>query len=220
MKNASNWWHFVAIAFLFGAIPGLCQETLIPNAYDSTYTQAIQDHREAYKADFLTNPHSPLENHDLVDLQFYSPNHKYKVTATVTLTPDTKPFDLPTYSGITKKYRQYAWVDFSIGEDKIRMAVYQNLRLQKIIGYKEALFLPFKDLTSGEETYGGGRYIDLKMSDIKDGFIEIDFNKSYNPYCAYSSGYNCPIPPAPNHLKIAVLAGERNFTGEHNERKE
>ncbi|MEO1713108.1 MAG: DUF1684 domain-containing protein [Bacteroidota bacterium] len=220
MKNLYSLASSAWIAFLLIPFSGFCQEKFIPNAYDSTYTQAIQAHREAYKADFLSNPHSPLENHDLVDLQFYSPNHKYKVQATVTLTPDTKPFDLPTYSGITKKYRQYAWVDFTIGEDQVRMAVYQNLRLQKMPGFKEYLFLPFKDLTSGEDTYGGGRYIDLKMGDIQEGTVEIDFNKSYNPYCAYSSGYNCPIPPAPNHLAIAILAGERNFTGDHNERKE
>ena len=78
--------------------------------------------------------------------------------------------------------------------------------------YKDHLFLPFTDLTSGELTYSAGRYIDLKMSDIVENVVVIDFNKSYNPYCAYVSGkYNCPIPPKENQLPVSILAGEKNF---------
>ncbi len=77
--------------------------------------------------------------------------------------------------------------------------------------YKNYLFLPFTDLTSGEESYGGGRYIDLETTDIFNNKVIIDFNKAYNPYCAYASGYNCPIPPRENDLPVAVKAGEMNF---------
>jgi len=75
------------------------------------------------------------------------------------------------------------------------------------------LFLPFKDFTNNESTYGGGRYINFLDTDIKDGKIEIDFNKSYNPWCAYSDGFNCPIPPKENHIETEVTAGEKNFKG-------
>ncbi len=81
--------------------------------------------------------------------------------------------------------------------------------------YKDQLFLPFTDLTSGEESYAAGRYIDLIFDDILDNKVIIDFNKAYNPYCAYVSGkYNCPIPPRENSLNVAILAGEKNF-GKH-----
>jgi uncharacterized protein (DUF1684 family) len=77
------------------------------------------------------------------------------------------------------------------------------------------LFLPFTDLTSGEESYAAGRYIDLSFSDVTGDKVVIDFNKSYNPYCAYVSGkYNCPIPPRENSLNIAILAGEKTY-GKH-----
>ena len=82
--------------------------------------------------------------------------------------------------------------------------------------YKDYLFLPFTDLTSGKETYASGRYLDLKTDEIKNGKVTLDFNKAYNPYCAYVSGvYNCPIPPKENTLGVEVKAGEKLFTGSH-----
>jgi uncharacterized protein (DUF1684 family) len=75
------------------------------------------------------------------------------------------------------------------------------------------LFLPFQDETNGDDTYGGGRYMDLKITDIRDNRITLDFNKCYNPWCAYSDGYNCPVPPKSNHLPIEVKAGEKMFKG-------
>jgi uncharacterized protein len=85
--------------------------------------------------------------------------------------------------------------------------------------YKNNLFLPFKDHTNGEESYGGGRYINLYTTDIQDGKIEIDLNTCYNPWCAYSDGYNCPIPPKENHLEMEVRAGEKNFKGSYKKKE-
>jgi uncharacterized protein (DUF1684 family) len=76
---------------------------------------------------------------------------------------------------------------------------------------REYLFVPFGDATSGFESYGGGRYIEFYISDIKNNKVIIDFNKAYNPYCAYTTGYNCPIPPAENLLTVAIPAGEKNY---------
>jgi uncharacterized protein (DUF1684 family) len=73
------------------------------------------------------------------------------------------------------------------------------------------LFIPFNDLTNYEETYGGGRYLDVSTTDIVNGKMVVDFNKSYNPYCAYSDGYNCPIPPDANKLQVTIKAGEKNY---------
>ncbi|HEX6333812.1 MAG TPA: DUF1684 domain-containing protein, partial [Flavisolibacter sp.] len=77
--------------------------------------------------------------------------------------------------------------------------------------YRNHLFLPFTDATTGKTTYEVGRYIDLQITDIREGWVTIDFNKAYNPYCAYTSGYNCPIPPAENRLPVAIEAGEKSY---------
>jgi uncharacterized protein (DUF1684 family) len=71
--------------------------------------------------------------------------------------------------------------------------------------------VPFGDATSGFESYGGGRYLDFTISDIKNNFLPIDFNKAYNPYCAYTAGYSCPIPPKENLLNASISAGEKNY---------
>ena len=85
------------------------------------------------------------------------------------------------------------------------MIIYQSD--PPIEGYETSLFLPFMDETNGETSYGGGRYLDLEISDIQSNDVWIDFNQAYNPYCAYSSYYNCPIPPANNYLDIEIKAG-------------
>ena len=91
--------------------------------------------------------------------------------------------------------------------NNLKLNIYQNHRLRKMEKYRNHLFLPFTDLTNGEETYGGGRYIDLSIPDSDT--IIIDFNKAYNPYCAYSSTRSCPIPPRENDLDLKVEAGVR-----------
>ena len=93
----------------------------------------------------------------------------------------------------------------------IKLSVYQSQKLITRTEYKNHLFVPFTDGTTYTESYGGGRYLDLLQTDIKDGKIELDFNKCYNPYCAYAGGYSCPIPPNENKLNIPIKAGEQLF---------
>jgi hypothetical protein len=76
---------------------------------------------------------------------------------------------------------------------------------------RDYLFIGFTDMTSAAETYGAGRYIDCVTGDIRGNTMLLDFNKAYNPYCAYAAGYNCPIPPRENDLPVAILAGEKNY---------
>jgi uncharacterized protein (DUF1684 family) len=105
----------------------------------------------------------------------------------------------------TPTYEKYGEAIFEIDNIEYKLSIYQSHRLRQNEKYKDYLFLPFTDLTNGEETYGGGRFIDLSIpnSDI----ITIDFNKAYNPYCAYSSTSSCPVPPKENDLDLKVLAG-------------
>lgn len=184
----------------------------------SAFAAEIAKHRQHYREEFLTDSHSPLTAKDTAMLDFFPADSAWVVEARFTPTPDAEPFDMPTYSGRTAKYQEYGELAFEKDGVTCILRLYQNLRLLQMAEYKDYLFLPFKDPTNAITTYGGGRYLELKMGEIqeKEGkkYLILDFNKCFNPYCAYSDGYNCPVPPRENHLSIEVIAGERNFKGE------
>ncbi len=191
----------------------LCFQTLLAQKPSPEFVADIERHRTEYKADFLTNTRSPLTAADTAFLDFFPANPAYRFSARFERTPQATPFELPTYSGQKRDYVQYGVLKFEVAGQTQSLHIYQNLRLVKDSTYRDHLFLPFKDLTNGEATYGGGRYLDFRQGDIRDGILSLDFNKCYNPWCAFSDGFNCPIPPAANHLEIAIEAGERNFKG-------
>jgi len=186
----------------------------------SGFTCLAQDHktqiaafREKYKNDFLADKTSPLKKEDLQYLRFYDADSTYRVTAKEELLSNEQSFIMPVFVGTGRQYVRYAILKFTLKGQPMQLTVYRNIALSAIPQYKDYLFLPFTDETNGTETYGGGRYIDLRDGDFKSNEIEIDFNKSYNPYCAFSGGYACPKPPEENHLQIAVKAGEKLFAG-------
>ena len=189
----------------------LCFQTMFAQEAHVDFTTEIIRHRAEYKADFLTNPRSPLTAADTAFLDFFPPDMAFQFLTRFERTPQATPFELPTYSGQKRDYVQYGVLKFEFDGQTHSLNIYQNLRLIKDSTYHDHLFLPFNDLTSGEATYGGGRYLDFKHGDIRDGILVRDFNKCYNPWCAFSDGFNCPIPPKENHLNIEVSAGERNF---------
>ena len=168
--------------------------------------------RKNQNAEFGDSLTSPLKHEDRLtfdSLAFYPINESFYVHALITLTPDSVPFKMKTSTDRLADYRQWGIAHFEIESEKFNLPVYQNLRLLKIPEYKNYLFIPFTDLTNGEATYGAGRYVEAKIPD-GDTLI-IDFNKAYNPYCAYNDRYSCPIPPVANHLEIEVKAGELIF---------
>ena len=185
----------------------------------NSYLKEAKAHREEFKQEFLHDERSPLHEADLDDLDFFKADPKAVVQAKFVLTPDSKTFELPTYSGITRTYRQYGINYFVFGKDSARLSVYENMKLLDQEEYKDYLFLPYKDETNGFTTYGGGRYLNLSKKDGEDGVMTIDFNKSYNPWCAYSDGFNCPIPPKENGLPFEVKAGEKKWKGEYKSSK-
>ncbi len=131
------------------------------------------------------------------------------MSASFVLTPETEPFQMPTTTSRLVWYRKYAEAYFELDGQELVLSIYQNQEAARVEKYKNNLFLPFKDLTNAHGSYGGGRYIDLKIPEGKS--IIIDFNKSYNPYCAYSDRYSCPIPPEENHLKIEIPVGIKAY---------
>lgn len=177
----------------------------------SSFLTEIEDYRNGYKEKFQNKENSPLQEGDFEYLRFYEANENYRLIASFEAAQGEKPFEMATYAGTTTPYIKYGIIQFELAGEKHQLALYQNLNYRRIPGLKELVFLPMKDLTNGEATYGGGRYLYMKMEDIQDNKVIIDFNKLFNPYCAYSDGYKCPIPPTENHLEIAVEAGELMF---------
>ena len=155
---------------------------------------------------------SPLMKEDLKQfkgLDFFSINEKYIVEATFIRTKKEKPFGMKTTTSRTPLYKKYGELHFEIDGKALKLNVYQNVDLNKKPGYEDYLFLPFSDLTCGKESYIGGRYVDMKIQ--KGKTWTIDFNKAYNPYCAYNYEYSCPIVPLENDLNIEILAGVKKF---------
>jgi uncharacterized protein (DUF1684 family) len=144
-------------------------------------------------------------------LDYFEPDERFRVNAKLIVTPDTTPFMMPTTSDkVQNEERVYGILEFELFSKPFRLEVYQSTRLMEDPKYTDYLFLPFTDLTNSEETYGGGRYLDLRIP--KTDQIVIDFNKAYNPYCAYNVKYACPKVPKVNHLDIAIEAGVKKFS--------
>ena len=155
---------------------------------------------------------SPLTTEDLnrfKGLDFFPIDEKYIVEATFVRTKKEKAFAMKTTTSRTPLYKKYGELHFSIDGKEFKLNVYQNVDLNKKSGYDDYLFLPFSDLTCGKESYIGGRYVDMRIQ--KGTIWTIDFNKAYNPYCAYNYKYSCPIVPLENDLDIEILAGVKKF---------
>ncbi len=189
---------------------------IICNAvHAQNFEEQTESYRKHYKEEFLNSKNSPLKKDDLRYLRFFDPDSTYRVTAVFKRIQKSRPFEMPTYSAMNKTYVKYGQLKFRLHGKKQSLTVYRSLSLQSLPQYRDYLFLPFKDKTNGVDSYGGGRYIDIRTGDIKDNTVVLDFNRAYNPYCAYSDGYHCPIPPVDNHLTAKIEAGEMNFGKEH-----
>jgi len=163
-------------------------------------------------AEFKDATTSPLKDKDrkhFKGLEFFKFDSTYVVTASLVRTPDEKPFKMKTTTDRLPEYVKYGVVEFQINGDAFQLNIYQDLDLLKKEGYEDYLFLPFLDHTNGDTSYGGGRYVEARIPE--DNTIEIDFNKAYNPYCAYNEKYSCPIVPRENYLPFEVKAGVKAF---------
>lgn len=179
------------------------------NAQDSYAKKIISIQNKLIK-DYGNKNSSPLDYKDLKSfesLPFFAIDKNYKVLATLELTPKAPLFVINTSTDRKPLYQQYAIARFVLNGFDYKLSIYQSQESKYNPQYKDYLFLPFKDLTNGNETYDGGRYIDVFISDIVNNQMIIDFNKAYNPYCAYSYKYSCPVPPIENHLDVAIKAG-------------
>lgn len=171
--------------------------------------EKFQNELNAEYADSKTSPLLPEDLKEFKSLDFYPANEKYFVVAQFVRTENEPPFEMKTSTDRKPVYVKYGEAHFSIEGQFFKLNLYRNIELSKKEQYKEYLFLPFSDLTCGNESYIGGKYIDMKIP--QGDTIVIDFNRSYNPYCAYSHKFSCPKVPLENDLKIAIRAGVKKF---------
>lgn len=189
--------------FLFLAINLFAQEEKV---------QTSQEYQYELNVTFADSLKSPLTDHDRLQfkgLDFFPIDEKYIVKAKFVKLKRQKPFEMPTTTERKPKYIKFGELQFTIDSKKLVLTVYRNIDLSKRKGFEDYLFLPFLDQTNGIETYGGGRYLDMKIP--KSNEVIIDFNKAYNPYCAYNHEYSCPIVPLENELAVAINAGVKKF---------
>jgi uncharacterized protein (DUF1684 family) len=179
--------------------------------YHANGQDIYKDSINAYIASYVKG-HEVVTGDDKDFFSFFPVDKKYRATADFKRTANSKWFNMETSGSLKKAFRVYGTLHFTINDTAVTLNIYQSQNLMTLSEYKEHLFLPFTDLSSGESTYAAGRYIDLSISDITNDKVVIDFNKAYNPYCAYvSDKYNCPIPPKENQLPVAILAGEKTY---------
>ena len=165
-----------------------------------------QDELNAEYKDKFKSPLNAQEREAFNGHSFYAITDMYDVKAKLEIRTDDLLIPFKTSTEKIVKNKLYGILYFQINDKPFKLNVYQSPDLMKVPGYEDYLFLPFTDLTTGNETYGGGRYIDLRIP-TKGNEIIINFNKAYNPFCAYSKNYSCPKVPAENDLNVKILAG-------------
>lgn len=162
----------------------------------------------AAKHDYLQNHRtSPLYGDpDFAGLSYYPEQSEYRVQAEVERSAVAEPVMLATSTGEERMYLTYGVARFELGGEPQSLVLYATPDAPG----GPRLFVPFRDATSGPETYGAGRYLEFTLPDEgADGLVQLDFNYAYHPYCAYVEGYSCPFPPATNWLDQPVRAGEK-----------
>jgi hypothetical protein len=186
-------------------------------AFGQDYHQTISQYRdsvvqELYSEGVFTVDSSSLKDH----VRFYPPDSNWRISARLVRDSSNKVFRMATSTTRRPNYALYGRLFFEVDGAEHVLEVYQSVDLLKNPDYADYLFCPFKDGTNEDSTYGGGRYLDLRLTDVSpSGRVELDFNKCYNPYCAYNYKYSCPIPPKANWLPIRIEAGVKRPSEVH-----
>ncbi len=176
---------------------------------DAGYEQKILKQREEKDRYMRTASDSPFAGKTelYTGLNYFEPDPKYRVKAKLIPIENKQVVILPTSDQKTKRYLEYAWAEFTIDGITCRLLILEIIDMGP---FKGTLFLAFGDETSARETYGAGRYLDVKKPKGQNSIL-LDFNEAYNPYCAYNDTFSCPLPPPDNLLKVGIRAGEKNY---------
>ncbi|MFB6141914.1 MAG: DUF1684 domain-containing protein [Halorientalis sp.] len=167
--------------------------------------RASRAEKDEFLAEHRQSPIPPEERDDFDGLDYFAPDPEYRVTATVTVHDDPDPVELETTAGRTVRYLRAVTFSFELDGTERTLAGYRQRPDD------DAIFVPFRDKTTGQATYEAGRYMELEPeAPLADGeTVTLDFNLAYTPFCAFSEAFDCPLPPEENWLETTVEAGER-----------
>lgn len=204
-------------SFLFGLfilISFVCCESNVSGIWESAYIDSLLLERNQKDIDLIDTTKSRFNAEErahfaVKGLQYFKPDIQYFVDATITVDTSHPPFKMPTTTDRQPNYRIYGFLDFTLKDTLCELVAYQNMDYKDHPEYGGMLFIPFKDNTNEFTTYGGGRYIDVKIPESE--VFQLDFNVAYNPYCAYSDRWSCPLVPLNNTLELSVFAGEKAY---------
>jgi uncharacterized protein len=202
------------IWFILGILPlSMIGFGQIPSESIRIYYDSIEKNRTGKNIRLMyseSTPLTPEQQRSFKGLDYFPPDIHFLIEATVHKNPEEEIVLMTTTTGRKPEYIKYGEVRFSIDTLEYSLAAYQSKKLLDVKQDENHLFIPFRDGTSGKESYEGGRYIDCIIN-LEGQKTLLDFNKAYNPYCAYNPSYSCVIPPEENNLPVRIEAGEKKF---------
>jgi uncharacterized protein (DUF1684 family) len=191
----------------FGSASGQVVPAHLSPAAHAQTVAAFQQELNAEYRDPARTPLPAKEQARFKGLPFFPADYSYYVEARLLRDSTSAPFTMKTTTLRQPRYRKYGELHFVLQGQALKLNVYESLDLKQQPGYEDYLFLPLTDPTNGHGSYGGGRYLDLRIPAGRAATLWLDFNRAYNPFCAYSPQYSCPIPPPENHLPLPIRAG-------------
>jgi uncharacterized protein (DUF1684 family) len=196
----------LALLLVFGMLAAGACTSPQPDDNSADYVAQLKADRAAKDNAFRTDANSPIpadQRTVLLPLNYFPPNPSYRVPAVLEPDPENIIIQVPTSTGQIRREQKYGTLKFFLNGQKLQLTAF----VEEGSTNADRLFVPFMDKTSGKQTYGGGRYLDLDRTPT--GLYLIDFNRAYSPYCLYSPTYDCPYPPPENRLPIPIDAGEK-----------
>lgn len=160
----------------------------------------------AEKDRFMRSSESPLpedKRANFPPLSYFPIDAAYRVPASLTVAPGSDVLELSTSTGLRRKMRRIGTLRFTLQAKELTLTAFIDATENDM----RKLFVPFGDLTNGNETYPGGRYLDLDRT--ATGIYDLDFNRAFNPFCVFNEKYDCPLPPRENRLQVPIRSGER-----------
>lgn len=181
-----------------------------PPPDESLWLTRLEEDRALKDRFFREAPETPIRierRGALLPLRYFDPDPLYRVPAALEVSPEQPIYEIPTSTGVIRPMQRVGVLEFALNGEPMRLSALAEAPVRSV----ESLFIMFKDPTNEEDTYAGGRYLDLPRT--ASGLYDLDFNRAYNPYCYYNEEYDCPYPPRENWLTAPVPAGERLAPG-------
>ncbi len=212
-RNVSN--EFVAFSYVW-AFFHPDYSVFKKNLLNGFYVDTVEMERKQKDLEVADSIHSPLDSATLTHfkgLHYFSVDANYRIRAKLVVDTTGPVFDMATNTARKPRYRVYGHLHFRMHDTICQLTVYQNMDYIHDSVWGNYLFVPFRDKTCGKESHAAGRYIDMKI--VQSDSVRIDFNRAYNPYCAYADRWSCPLVPPENWLNVSVFAGEKKLKENH-----